>query len=290
MSKIALGTVQFGLSYGIANCSGKTDQKEALKIISFAKSKKINTIDTAIGYGDSEKILGEIDVTGFQIVTKLPPLPLDITDLDAWVKYEVEESCSRLQVKNLYAVLLHKPTDLLGDNGPLLARALHNLKDDGIVKKVGVSIYAPEDLALIAQILNLDLVQAPLNVIDRRLVDSGWLHRLKDMGVEVHTRSVFLQGLLLMSRENIPTKFNRWESLFNQWHLKLKAKKITPLSACLAYPLSLKEVDRVVVGVDSAAQLSNIIETANDLVQKFDTTFMSSKDIKLINPSLWNTL
>ena len=111
--------------------------------------------------------------------------------------------------------------------------------------------------------IEVDLVQAPLNVIDRSLQTSGWLNRLKHNGVEVHARSVFLQGLLLMDRSEIPEKFSPWASLWDQWHEKLKYLGISPLTASLAYPLSIEQVDRVVDDVNSTKQLEAILAAVN---------------------------
>jgi len=288
VSKIALGTVQFGVDYGIANKLGKVSLSEAKKIISFAKKYEVNTIDTANAYGDSETVLGDVGVEDFNIVTKLS-FPLNVDKLDNWLKSQIEETCDRLRVDALYSVLIHNPSVLLGKDGPAISQALKKIKDDGIVRKIGVSVYDPEELVLITPVLNVDIVQTPLNVIDRRIISTGWLKRLKDSGVEIHTRSAFLQGLLLMNRQDIPEKFERWSKIWDKWHHFLEEQKVTPLSACLSYPLSLKEVDRVVVGVDSAAQLSDIVEVTQNAEPKVDTAFMTSTDSKLINPSLWNT-
>jgi hypothetical protein len=288
VSKIALGTVQFGVDYGVANKLGKVSLSEAKKIISFAKKYEVNTIDTANAYGDSETVLGGIGVEDFNIVTKLS-FPLNVDKFDDWLKSQIEETCVRLRVDTLYSVLIHNPSVLLGKDGLAISKALKKIKDDGKVRKIGVSVYDPEELVLIAPVLNVDIVQAPLNVIDRRIISTGWLKRLKDSGVEIHTRSAFLQGLLLMNRQDIPEKFERWSKIWNKWHHFLRDQKVTPLSACLSYPLSLKEVDRVVVGVDSAKQLSDIVEDTQNAEPKVDTAFMTSTDIKLINPSLWNT-
>jgi hypothetical protein len=135
----------------------------------------------------------------------------------------------------------------------------------------------------------IDLVQAPLNVIDRRLQTSGWLHRLKDAGVEINTRSAFLQGLLLIDRNDMPAKFERWSVMWDQWHQRLNRSGTTALCACLSYPMSLPEVDRVVVGVQSAKQLEDILATASTFYQSLDTSFMVSTDEQLINPSQWSS-
>jgi len=288
--KLSLGTVQFGLKYGISNQCGKVRQDEVLKILSEAKSFGVNDIDTAIAYGTSEEVLGKVGVDGFRVVTKLPSLSADEGSILRWVRDQVEASLKRLGQKKLSGLLLHRPQDLLGSKGGQLIQALADLKNDGFVQKIGVSIYSPNELDEVYKKIKIDLVQTPLNVIDRRMETSGWLDRLKDDGVEVHTRSAFLQGLLLMERSKIPQKFSRWSNLWDQWNDKLKTLGVSPIAACLAYPLSLKQVDQVIVGVDSAAQLLEILQAAENASEGPDTSFMRSTDLDLINPSNWNHL
>src|SRR3990167_4725202 len=197
--KLALGTAQFGLDYGISNNSGKISEENAVALLSYAKYKGINTLDTAVAYGNSEQVLGNIGVDGWEIITKLPALPEERVDIEYWVERQLEGSLSRLGVNSVYGLLLHRPQQLFEPYGQKLISAIERLKRQGCVKKIGVSIYQPEELDLIYKVMDPDLVQSPLNILDRRLIDSGWLARLRALGVEVHVRSVFMQGLLLMS-------------------------------------------------------------------------------------------
>jgi len=206
------------------------------------------------------------------------------------VRDQVEASLKRLGQEKLYGLLLHRAEDLLGLHGAQLIEGLADLKNDGVVKKVGVSIYCPDMLNEILQRAPIDLVQAPLNVIDRRMETTGWLDRLKDNGIEIHARSIFLQGLLLMERRRIPHIFSRWSNLWDRWHERLKYLGSSPLAACLAYPLSLKQVDQVIVGVDSVKQLQDILTAVSEVDYTLDTSFMKSSDTRLINPSNWNHL
>jgi len=290
LKKIGLGTVQFGMKYGVANSDGPVESYKVNEILKLAERSGIGLLDTAIAYGTSEQILGEIGVDGFRLVTKLPALPEDQINVTRWVTKQVCESLARLGKKNLYGLLLHRSEDFSGSKGEQLVQALVGLKDDGIIQKIGVSIYSPNELDVVCKKIRIDLVQAPLNVIDRRLQFSGWLDRLKDNGVEVHTRSAFLQGLLLMKRSAVPQKFSRWSRLWDQWYEKLRATGVSPLEACLAYPLSLEQVDQVIVGVDSASQLLEILQAAENAKEAPDTSFMCSTDLDLINPFNWGHL
>ena len=290
MNKVALGTVQFGLDYGVANEAGQVSLEEVKYILSLAKKNKIDLLDTAIAYGNSEEVLGAAGASEFRVVTKLPSLPLAERNIVLWVKDHVEASLKRLRQKKLYGLLLHRSQDLLGLSGRPLLQALSDLKNGGLVQKIGVSIYNPEELETFYNQIKIDLVQAPLNVVDRRMETSGWLKRLKNDGVEIHTRSAFLQGLLLMERSKIPQKFLRWSSLWDAWHEKQREAGVSLLEASLAYPLSLEHVDQVIVGVDSKKHLRDVLVAASLLNHAVDTSFMMSNDRNLINPSNWDLL
>ena len=289
-SKLALGTVQFGLDYGVANETGQVAFEEVHHVMDLAKTNEIDVLDTAIAYGTSEEVLGKVVVDGFRVVTKLPPLAENQNNVAQWVTEQVRESLARLGQKKLYGLLLHRSEDLSAAQSGQLIQALADLKDVGIVQKIGVSIYSPDELEMVCKKINIDLVQAPLNVVDRRMETSGWLDRLKSDGVEIHTRSVFLQGLLLMERSKIPMKFSRWSNMWNIWQENLRELGVTPLEACLSYPLSLDQVDQVMVGVDSAKHLQDIISAASSVDHVPDTSFMLSNDKNLINPYNWNHL
>lgn len=289
-NRFALGTAQFGLDYGISNDIGQVESVEVERILAEARKNGIAMLDTAIAYGTSEDVLGKVGIDGLRVVTKLPSLPVDRSDIARWVTDQVGATLNRLDQEKVYGLLLHRPQDLLGMHGTQLVQALANLKNDRVVQKIGVSIYSPCELEAIRNKIQIDLVQAPLNVVDRRLQSSGWLDRLKNDGVEVHTRSVFLQGLLLMKRSEIPLKFAPWSKLWDEWHGKLKIFGVSSLEACLAYPLSLEQVDRVVIGVNNKTQLIEILQAAENANEGFDTSFMCSSNLDLITPSNWNNL
>ena len=170
--KLALGTVQFGLAYGVANQYGQVSSKEVNQILKLANEMGVDTLDTAIGYGESEKVLGELGVDDFKLVTKLPILPDEVSDVDGWIESQMADSLARLGVQMVYGVLLHRSEDLLGDKGKHVIRSLERLKSNGIAKKIGISIYDPSELEHVLQAVNIDIVQAPLNLVDRRLETS----------------------------------------------------------------------------------------------------------------------
>lgn len=287
--RLGLGTVQFGIDYGIANSSGQVIPAEAAQIIKYARIHGSKTLDTAIGYGNSEATLGEIGVSDFDVVTKIPPYPRAIDGPEAWLEAHVAESLRRLKLDSLYAVMLHRASDLLLSDGRQLYEALLRLREVGTVEKIGVSIYAPEELDVLCEKYTFDIVQAPFNLIDRRLYSSGWLARLKDQDVEVHTRSVFLQGLLLMPMDTIPLKFARWLNLFAEWHAWLNENNCSAVAGCLQYPLSFPEIDCMIVGSDSLPQWQANTEAVQS-VRPVPFPDIACNDLELINPVFWGDL
>ena len=135
------------------------------------------------------------------------------------------------------------------------------------------------------EMLNFDLVQCPFSILDRNLVESKWLCRLKELGVEIHVRSIFLQGLLLMNTQNRPSKFNRWRSIWDEWDEWLKSTNISALDACLNYVLSFQEISKIIVGIDSLCHLKEILNVREINLQV--PNFFSCKDSDLIYPSNW---
>ncbi len=287
--KLALGTVQFGLHYGIVNQSGQVSREQVGEVLALARLHGIEDLDTAIAYGDAEARLGQIGVKGFQIVTKLPPLPANEADPGVWAKAQLAASLRRLGCTSVYGLMLHRSADLIGSQGPILIRALEDMQAEGLVQKLGISIYAPSELDVAMSLVRWGLVQAPFNLIDRRLLTSGWLHRLKRLGVEVHTRSAFLQGLLLKRAEALPSKFLPWLALWQRWEAWQAATACSALGACLAFAHSFPEVDRVVTGVDSPAHLKGILAALTEPVPSFWPEIACDDDL-LVNPSRWAEL
>lgn len=287
--KLALGTVQFGLSYGVANTTGRVALDEARAVLELARQSGVDTLDTAIAYGDSESVLGVLGMQSWQVITKLPSIPDDCDDVSQWVKAQVLASTRRLGVEQLYGLLLHRPAQLLEDRGPALHAALQSLKTEGLTQKIGISVYGFAEIEKLFERYTFDLVQAPLSILDRGLVDSGWADRLRQAGVEVHTRSAFLQGLLLMPSHTRPAKFDRWGYIWDEWDRWLQSTGVTPLQACLRYTNALECIDRVVVGVDSADQLHQIVEAATGDLPSLPM-FKFLQDDRLINPASWDQL
>jgi aryl-alcohol dehydrogenase-like predicted oxidoreductase len=283
-ARIALGTAQFGLAYGIANSTGAIADAEAARVLALARAGGIDMLDTAIAYGDSEARLGALGVGGLNVMTKLPALPVDCMDAGTWVREQVGLSLARLRVERLHALSLHRPRDALSARGSALLRALRDERESGRVGLVGVSVYGPEELAPLFAVFDFDLVQAPGNPFDRRMVASGWSEALRARGCALHLRSCFLQGLLLLPAPRRPAWCGRWQAPFARWDRFLRDSGKGALEACLRHGLA-SGADRLVLGVDSGAQLEAILAVPGEpMVLPME---LSCDDPDLLNPSRW---
>jgi len=283
---LALGTAQFGLDYGISNHSGKVCEDEARLILNKAKGAGVDTLDTAISYGDCEAVLGRLGVEDWKVVTKLPAQNLQTSNLADEVVDSVRDSLQRLGTDRLHGLLLHRPLQLLEPGGEALLAGLESCREEGLVRRIGISVYGPDEIEAIWPLFLPDLVQTSLNVLDRRVLESGWMKRMNEEGVEVHARSTFLQGLLLIPSDRRPSYFSRWGDLFSRWDLWLEESGISPLAACLGFSLAQEGVDKVLVGLESVSQLEEVLREADRPSVAVPDSIVSN-DPDLIDPSRW---
>lgn len=283
-SRLALGTVQFGMAYGVSNTGGQTSMEEVARILKQARDAGIDTLDTAIAYGEAETVLGRVGVQDFRLVTKIPAVPEDISDIGGWVEDSVEQSFERLGVDRVSSILLHAPDQLFGPRGAQIASALTRLHEAGLTDKIGVSVYSCDMLERCLSVLPVGLAQLPMNVFDRELE-----HRAAEFrraGVELHTRSAFLQGLLLQGARDRHPFFTPWAGLFETWEDWLARHGLSAQEACLRVALGCTDIERVVVGVESAAQLGELTDIAPQALPELPV-WSQPIDATLINPAKW---
>lgn len=282
--KLALGTVQFGLNYGVSNRAGKTRTEEVKRILRLAKSASLNTIDTAAAYGDAEAVLGNCTINDFNIVSKVKPLPISCNE-EEWVHSCLKRTLADLNLNAIYGLLLHNADDL--KKYPSLLEILYNIKTNNKVAKIGLSVYSPNQVSqpILEQI---DLVQLPANIFDQRFLTADLLQKFKNNKVEVHTRSAFLQGLLLMSEGEWPEYFNPIKHSLEQFHLIAKHLNVTPLALAINYVVGIELIDKVVVGVNNEAQLEEILQALESKLEpNVFYNELSIEDEKFINPAKW---
>ncbi len=279
--KLVLGTVQFGLNYGINNHSGQVKQEEADKILQWAKRSGINTLDTSSAYGTSECVLGkslsENDLH-FQIVSKYPQSDENVATV--WAS-----SMEKLQQKKLYGYLVHHFE--FYQSHPQLWEGMKQLKAEGKVEKIGFSLYNTDQLQyLLDNGVEFDILQFPYNLFDRQF--DVYLSPLKQCGVEVHTRSAFLQGLFFKDLDSLSWQLEPLKPYLSRIRSYCATHSITIEQCALSFVLQKNFIDGVLIGVDNVNQLQNNINVAihtvevNELAEQINV-----KETSLLNPSNW---
>jgi aryl-alcohol dehydrogenase-like predicted oxidoreductase len=288
--KLGLGTVQFGLDYGISNREGRTPENEVINILNVAIENGIRYIDTASLYGTSEEVLGRTLPRGvdFQIVTKTPYFSKSkISRTESRVLVETfYRSLERMRIPAVYGLLIHHVDDVLVEGGSHLIETMTDLQQRGLVRKIGVSVYTAEEIDRTLEKFKFDLIQVPINIFDQRLLRSGHLSKLKLAGIEIHARSIFLQGLLLMDPTRIPTYFDPVKEHLRQYHDTVRLLGLTPIQAALGFVTGLNEIDIAVCGVNTHSQLAEMCKGMMDL-EAHRFAHFAIFDEMILNPALW---
>ena len=285
MNRIVLGGAQLGLPYGILNGGETLSREDVARILDTAFGHGIDSIDTAIAYGQSESIIGETAQNRFKVISKLPPIPSSVSNVSEWVHTQVDASLSRLKCTSLDALLLHRPQDLTGIHGAELYDAISSLKIEKIIHRFGVSIYTPDELNSILGTFDIDVVQAPLNVFDRRIL--GVIDQLTARNIEVHVRSVFLQGVLIASPKDRPQRFQPWSEHFSQFDTWVRSTGVSAMACCLGFALQQPGVAKLVIGTMSAESLTEIMNSIPNMHLAVPADLQSSIE-QLIDPRVWS--
>ena len=286
MLKIVLGTAQFGLDYGITNIKGKVELEEVIAIKDYALKNGITMVDTAKNYGNSERILGNFQ--SFEIVTKINLSQISAGNFKPGILLDnIKTSLSNLGRQSLYALLIHDPVTLLGENKDFFLQELNFVKKTGLVQKYGISVYSPEEVYEITDQIGIDLVQLPMNIFDQRFLNSGCLKYLSQNNIEVHARSLFLQGALLAS--NTPNLLLNWDSYFIRLRKRCEELGVSLLEYCIDFANSaLCEGSSIVIGVTSRKELSDIVGVISRETYKENWEDFACDEIRLIDPRKWN--
>jgi aryl-alcohol dehydrogenase-like predicted oxidoreductase len=251
MSKLTLGTVQFGLDYGINNERGIIPKAEVFEILELASKNGIKTLDTAFAYGKSEEIIGQYLATGnsdFKIISKSPSNIDNSQDLHQYF----EQSLKKLKVNRVYGYLFHDFDSY--KHQPDLFGTLEELKKAKRVEKLGFSLYFPKDLEyLLEKKVPFDLVQMPYSVFDRRF--ENYFNELKQRKIEIYVRSVFLQGLVFKTAKDLPLRFDKIKTKIKTLG-EISLKSGVPISAlCLNFASLNDSIGHVVIGVNGTSDL-----------------------------------
>jgi aryl-alcohol dehydrogenase-like predicted oxidoreductase len=306
-SRLVLGTAQLGMPYGVANTHGRPSLQEAWAMLTLALDSGIRTLDTAAAYGEAEATIGRYlrerigrvrEPVGRDLREHSSPPPIAIVtkltlgaDADpSAVRAALAASRSRLGVAPA-AVLLHDPSLLAHWRGPL-GRALRECRAEGLVGAIGVSVYTPEQFAAALELPELDLVQAPFSVLDRRLEQTGLLAAAHARRVGVLLRSVFLQGLLTMQSAAHPAWLHFAAAPLRAWQETCTRHRVEPHRAALRFVLARTAPARVLVGCETQTQLRQLLTIAcgpdlpRELTEELEQ--LASDDARLLDPRRWS--
>tara|TARA_Y100001933_G_scaffold222303_1_gene232817 strand:- start:212 stop:1105 length:894 start_codon:yes stop_codon:yes gene_type:complete len=293
-ANLCLGTAQFGQNYGITNNKGIISNNELEKIFKSIQEKEIKFLDTANEYGNSEKIIGnnlirkEIKViTKFKTGVKKLFKKEDINTLELGF----QETLRRLNKKNIDSYLLHDPREFTKGNNDLLLNWLNNLKERGLIKRIGVSIYEESDLDHIP-LKKIEVIQFPLSVYDQRLLKEDIISKLKENNISIHVRSIFLQGLLL-------EKSSRWPKFINKSFLnhhiyyqkKVLQNNLSLLESAISFIKRLDFPELILFGVTSLSELESfykIWKSEKILDNNLNFNLFKWDNIDDIDPRRWS--
>jgi len=268
--------------------------KEVASILQYANDNGIETLDTASLYGDSESVLGKAlpKTHNFRIITKTPIFKkkkISLNDTEE-LKRSLINSLERLGQSKVAGLLVHHADDLLVDGGELLFQAMQQLRAEGLVEEIGVSVYTGQQIDCLIEKYEFEIFQVPMSVLDQRLIEGGQLTKLKEKGLEIHVRSVFLQGLLLMDPFLIHSFFKPIKPLLYRYRKLLDSMELNPVDGALGFVKDIPEIDCVIIGVNNLKQLKDNIDSVNktfkvSLCNGFKE--FSIQNDKYLNPGLW---
>ena len=290
-SKLILGTVQFGLNYGINNTIGKMSEDKVFELLENAYDLGIKTLDTAEAYGNAHSVISNFHKQSkkrFNIISKYSSsnfdYPIDLVE-------RIQVHCSNFNVNYLEGYMFHSYDDFKMNinNDP---NVLDNIKNSGLVKKIGVSVYANDEIEELLNYKNIDLIQLPFNLFDNEYQRKEILEKAKRRNIEIHTRSAFLQGLFFKDINTLTNCLLPLKNNLRELSFIVKNNNIAMESLALNYPLNKSYIDKVLIGVDSLEQLKNNIKATENIFDK--STYkkidcIQIENTKLLNPSNWKT-
>lgn len=289
-SRLMLGTAQFGMSYGIANTAGKPSFERVCEILRTAAEGGVTTLDTAAAYGTSEEVLGEaLEALGLRgamkVISKIPPIVVESdAEAEGFIENNLRCSLTRLKLEQLAVCLLHREDDLR------FLPLLEKMVERGLIGGAGVSL---DSARFIEDVKSVPYIQLPYNIIDKRF-DTLWSEIMKN-GIQVFTRSVYLQGLLLMPESGIRPELRGVITVRRELEKIAGDNDYTMAELCMRYVLSNPAVKSVLIGVDTVEQMRENLQLASrgplsrELVTQIDECVPELAEA-IVRPALWSKL
>lgn len=297
MAELCLGTVQFGMKYGIANTLGQPSGEDVFLMLDTAIEHGIHVIDTARAYGTAEIILGEYfesrrNADSLKVISKLCPNVIEKGEQDIYgvIRDELENTLSRLHLSRLNGYLLHTPQYVYDEE---IIMALQKLKEEKLVEHIGISIYDLEEGYAALDIGGMDYIQLPYSILDQRGIQKEFIQKAKGAGATVFTRSAFLQGLFMMDKQKIPTHLQHVIPYLKKFESLLEKYSADKLDVLIHFVADELDIDYLVFGVDTREQLLQDINSYQTkaipqaLVKELKESFFDIEK-SIIFPSLWS--
>jgi aryl-alcohol dehydrogenase-like predicted oxidoreductase len=285
LQKLGLGSGQFALDETHAGGRGRPRDVEAREILSIAARANLSVLELTGHSGHAENLLGAIlprpNPFRMTLSTVRPDRGPDL------VEAELRGQLRRLKLDRVDAILVPTASDLFGAHGMAMWDRLKSLRDEGLCRKIGMSVYASDDPVGLARRFRPDIVQAPASLLDQRLLVDGALGELAASGVEVHLRSIFLHGLLFLPPDRAPSHMKAAASRISRARRLIAEGRSDPLQAALGFALSRPEASAVLVGVSSAAEMSAVIAAASSPPPDLDWDEMALDDPGAVDPHQW---
>ena len=293
---LCLGTVQFGTNYGIQG-NGQPNTENVYAMLNYAVDNGIRILDTAAAYGEAETVLGSYVrnypdyAEKLSFVSKLKPDAFTGLEADKWPEAAVENakgSLERIGISKFYAYLFHNASYIFNTEA---VKALSEVKEKGLAERVGVSVYTPEEAMRALEYEEIEVIQIPYNVFDRRLDKCGFFDRCLEKGVKVFARSSLLQGLVMMDPDALPDRVKFAKDYLLKYIEICDKYNVSRLTAAICYASRKKGIDYVVFGVDNQKQLEEYIalkdsELPPEMIREIDEAFWEVEE-RVVNPVLW---
>jgi aryl-alcohol dehydrogenase-like predicted oxidoreductase len=259
--KIILGTASLSSKYGLYNKKKFISKNQIKKIFNTSLKKKIFFIDTALNYGNNEQILSNYINNRYSVITKIPKIKNNTKNIEKYYTALIKESLIKNKIKKFYSVLLHSPEQLLSKNGEKIYNTLLKIKKLNLTKKIGISVYSLNSTLKILKKFNLDTIQIPLNILNQDFCNNYFIKLIKRKKIEIHARSIFLQGVLLDNKAYKKKKFRKYYKIFNKIEKVKKDNKISDLELNINFCLKHKWVKKIIIGFNTDAHLKEILKT-----------------------------
>ena len=286
--KLIIGTANWGQNYGALGTNKRLSTDKLKTLIQLLKEKNIDTLDTSLLYGDAvNRIMNYCDQK-FQIYTKFAAnLESNTQGFVFKNRALISKAITKFPNQTVHGLYVHNVEAIFSPNFHKLVDLLQEVKEKYKNLKIGISVYSNNEIEEVLKVWTPDIIQLPVNLFDRRLINSGALYKLKDRCVEIHARSIFLQGILLAERSDLPAVFDRWTENFEKLEQWCLDKNISKTAICLSFVHNLQWVDRIVLGVNDGGQLVDILNSKLLDSQKGISKLAVHDSDKLLDPRTW---